>query len=139
MDESVYCGSSINVAERTTKHAITLGAGGNKGLAAILSRYTDHADRAANTSGGLIFGVNEYHPAKIAQLCEGTELTVRLVDFLVRFGEQHALNLLMNHGSHLKMLNSHISGFSQGVQAHAAANGAPRPARRPAAPKKRNA
>ena len=134
VDESVYCGSSINVAvERTTTHAIALGAGGNKGLAAILSRYTvhvtDHADRAAATSGGLIFGANEYHPAKIAQLCEGTELTMRLVDFLVRFGEQHALNLLMNHGSHLKMLNSHISGFSQGTQAHAVANGAPRPAR----------
>ena len=64
---------------------------------------------------------------------------MRLVDFLVRFGEQHALDQLMNHGSDLKMLNAHISGFSQGVQAHAAANGAPRPARRPAAPKKRNA
>lgn len=45
----MYCGSSINVAERTTKHAITLGAGGNKGLAAMfLSRYTDHADRAVH-------------------------------------------------------------------------------------------
>eukprot|EP00900_Chrysochromulina_parva_P006138 jgi/Chrpa1/15525/Chrysochromulina_OHIO_Genome00019631-RA len=37
-------------------------------------------------------------------------------------GEQIALDFMMNHGYHLKMLNKHISGFSQGVQAHAAAN-----------------
>ena len=43
-----------------------------------------------------------------------------------RAGEQIALDFMMNHGYHLKMLNKHISGFSQGVQAHAAANGAPR-------------
>ena len=125
-DKSVYCGSAIDVVERTTTHAITLGAGGNQGLADILSRYPDDTSRTAATSGGLIFGANEYHPQKIAQLLKGTPLTVRLVDFLVRFGEQIALNLMMNHGYRIKMLNSHISGFSQGVQAHAAANGAPR-------------
>ena len=125
-DKSVYCGSAIDVEERTATHAITLGAGGNQGLADILSRYPDDTSRTAATSGGLIFGANEYHPQKIAQLLQGTPLTVRLVDFLVRFGEQIALNLMMNHGYHLKMLNKHISGFSQGVQAHAAANGAPR-------------
>ena len=112
---------AIDVVERTTTHAITLGEGGNQGLADILSRYPDDTNRTATSSGGLIFGsifgANEYHPQKIAQLLEGTPLTVRLVDFLVRFGEQIALDFMMNRGYHLKMLNKHISGFAQGVQA----------------------
>jgi len=120
-----YGGASLNPVKRTAQH-VQLHRSGNKGFARLLKEVHPN-ERAGVTRACIVFGYNEIHPEKIAQLLGGTPVTVRSVSFFLHFAEQLMLNQLMKvgwgGGAVPKLLNKTISGFAQGAQANASANG----------------
>lgn len=118
---SIYIGGSIDVTSRIQTH-VACKPGGCKALARIIQE-----DEDVPINANVVFGFNEIRSELVHLVTGDTDITVDNVDWMVHVAEQHALSALLTAGkgnsSEVTPLNRHISGFSQGYQAHASENG----------------
>jgi hypothetical protein len=124
----LYIGSSLDVFKRVMDH---INGNGNKKIRTALSHLPLSSsgnlpmERLGVVSVGVLIGTNEL--SQLHALFSFYEPTVRSFDWMTRFAEQDAIFIAMEilkkaKKEVLRLANAHISGFSHGVQAHAADN-----------------
>ena len=122
---SSYGGGAGDVGARTTEQASGTQSA-NRSIKAFVSTLHKDDKIEERLAACLLFGTDEYHRTKVLQCCGGAPPTVEVIQFLTHVAEQRMLHELKQEerAGRIKITNAHISGFSQGFEAHAAENGA---------------
>ena len=116
-----YLGASGHAPGRCYDHIERLPEKGtNRVLRARFAPFQP-GERAARAGVALVFGLNEADPTFLDALAGGKRKTADQAQMMLHILEQRALG-----GELSNLVNANDGAFSHGVQANAAANGAPR-------------